>query len=677
MLKYLIKMLSRSYITYLLMSVLIINGIYFAYLTNAGNLVIQSATEYYLLNYRPHIVLFLVTPIHSLETNLTRIVDELANVNNTAYEIIMDSYGNLNISTLFCMYRFNYNGTMVQIFIGKIESLKEFGFKSVDTSCDNCIIILRGDVPATKNILRHIINKNSYELLKANYTAYDYPLSSDSLESIDLLIPVHNLSETLINDLFNELVGNTLNNSIVFYRVTVGYAFMALNYVNIESVGNCLGSPNKVLEQVIPPFADFIEEFGQSINYTVHYGFTVSKLTDHSERKQESNTGEGELFVIKEDIAELLLSISDIIVNFIGRNVDLLLLFYAPIGVFLVFITGKMKRLLFGEGFRVLDIRGFNIRKSNLYSLLAVLFIMLAFLTCIDLLLYYLLHIDLSVVFVYTVTMFLVFIIVYFLSGLKESRVPKWLGAALFVMFITFLIIGYLRLTVRYAAFNYRFLVVPITIILSLMPVYSILLAYILYVVFNKVLLILENSLSSYVYFLRSVQNYGIVLFVGIYSLVISMFSYFTPLSNIYNYVINNQEYVTTLGYNRVAEIGILNHWTATQIPLFFVLSIASISLSTILLTRDALRLLKYSKVRGIDRRFVYKKLIGANLLVLFFTVFIIFITYVLFMLFIDAHIGLFYSAIKTNMSFDPQTHAPNIYIEKVYTPIHLWEVGR
>lgn len=276
MLRYILKILMREYATYILLVILMVNSLYAVYFANTNQMVIESTTYYYLSSYRPHVVLFLTASLYSLDENVSASLNKLVSVNESVHNLIK-YYKELDASTLFCIYRFNINGTSFRLFIGETDSLKRFGFNIGDIPSNdrNYLYVLRGDINTTANIIEKLINDENIEFYPLSYTAYNYPLDIGS-SSIDLFIPINNLTSALHNHYLEEIIRNTWNNSQVIYRSVVGYTYISLNFIDIDLVRGCMDSPQLVLQKIIPIMTEFVNKLGKAINYRIHYGFMIT-----------------------------------------------------------------------------------------------------------------------------------------------------------------------------------------------------------------------------------------------------------------------------------------------------------------------------------------------------------------------------------------------------------------
>lgn len=378
--------------------------------------------------------------------------------------------------------------------------------------------------------------------------------------------------------------------------------------------------------------------------------------------------------VEREDITRLLLSVNNVVVSFLSRNIDILIILYIPIGIFLVFITSRLKRILFDNVLGILVTRGFDRRKISLYSLISLILIFLITLFIVDFIMLYVLHISTEIILSYSLAMIIVFTITYSISGHSGSRLSRWLFYIFSVLFIVYVAMGYLRLSMIIIAFSYKYLLVPLTIIMSLLPLYAIFLPYMLYTLYSKALSFIEKKLVEHVYMLRSMQKYGIILFTSIYSLVIIILISLSPITITYNHISADPNYVSALGYEKLTELGILDNWMSSQYILFGSIFVVTFLINLFLFLRDIYKLLRYAEIRGLDKEFIYKRIFGSSMFMLILIVLFISIMFLVLILFFDAHIGLFYSAVRTGIVYDPNTHVPRVTIEEIFVPKHLWE---
>ncbi len=569
--------------------------------------------------------------------------------------------------------------------MNNLSTLKQFGFRWESSNAST--IILKEDLPkdiSTEEVLSEFFGgrvsyTNAYGVFPISQ--YPFPIPEGYYYVEVATTPNRGMVKPCIEHLNTELVKSTGLTLPVY--VAVNFMHMNRNLTSLERTVNTTimdkviyGTLNAY--SVLYPGRKFVikvenEMTGSSGLYMNRTYIPPSKAGQWKYQKAAN------LQIIRGAVAlDLVFGISqeyivDLVRNaqsqtekFLADYSPLLVVFYLPFFMLLFYGSSTLTRDLEDELklLRIRRIGGDNVRNFQMFIILALTgAVVLATGYAVSTIQ------GVALSSSTTITAIIVTYATILISGrVRSLSAGRKLTITFLILLAVFIGLGIARINQQVLmAKGLEILAVLLSFLLALVPIIGIFLGVFLHRATRGILDYMSKAEST-AYHARILEKYAVLLTFSAYAISFMPLSRIVNLNAIFNQILSNPTYRPIIGYGQASLLPLMQQYLTDITRIFSGMGIVSIAVLVYLLALGHLKLLRYSRLRGINTNIVnrnFTRFTGVGIAaLLLLTV----VSALMLLVFIDAYIGMLYTT--ANLQVAPSGHLISL---GVFRPYHVW----
>ena len=573
--------------------------------------------------------------------------------------------------------------------VNNLSTLKQFGFRWKGSNAS--MIILKENLSngvSTEEVLSKFFGRKvSYVKAYGVFPMSEYPFNTPSgYHYVEVATTVKNwVTNACIKHLNNELIKTTGLTLPVYVAVNFNRMEKNLtalkNDINNVILNRVMMSVLKSYNVLYPGRRFFIkvenQMTGRSGLYINNTYVPPSKANEWRYQKAENLEAingaiglEITIGVSESYIIHLVKNAKTQTENFLSTYSGLLTVFYLPYFMLLFYGSSALVRDLEGD-LKVLRIRGISGRRVKNFQRLLILVLTVVMAVAARFLISALNGFRTVPSILATGVVILVTYGVVLIAERNSGNfsIGKKVMTTFLVLLAAFIALGIARINQSVMMGKGEVLIgVLITFLFALIPIFGIFVGLLLHRVTERLIKSLERW-QPIAYYMSVLNRYAVLLTFSAYTISFILLARIVNLNAIFNQILSNPTYTSLVGYDQVTLLPLMQQYLGDIARIFGSIGIFTVIVLAYMLVMGHLKLLSYSKLRGINTKLVNRSFMEFTGLWVFSLVALTLLTTLMLLLFMDAYVGVTYTVGITSI----KASRGNAVIVKILRPYHVW----